>query len=251
MELILKQNQIDIWQTSVSLFHSNNAIDELTALLTDEDMTHIELIRRPSEKQVKIVSRAFLRAVLAKYTGLSPKAIQFARGLHGKPKLANPGMQFEFNLSHSDDLLACAVSLDQPVGIDVERIRYKRNLKHLSKSVFSSSEQCEFELLPEQHQESYFFDRWTLKESLIKATGQGLTTKLSKVSFGKSDAIASFSVSGQQLVEVSGEYASWLWPISVEHRLAVTMLDRASKAEPVTFRSFNFLPQRVASSAAA
>ncbi|MBR8845634.1 MULTISPECIES: 4'-phosphopantetheinyl transferase superfamily protein [Pseudoalteromonas] len=251
MELSLKKNQIDMWQTSVSLFQSNNAIDELTGLLTDEDIAHIELIRRYSEKQVKIVSRAFLRAVLAKYTGQSPKSIQFARGLHGKPKLANADMQFEFNLSHSDDLLACAVSLDQPVGIDVERIRYKRNLKHLGKSVFSPSEQCEFEQLSEQHQELYFFDRWTLKESLIKATGKGLTTKLSKVSFGKRDAIASFSVSGQQLVEVSGEYASWLWPISTEHRLAVTMLARASIAEPVTFRSFNFLPKRVAASAAA
>ena len=55
------KNQIDIWQTSVSLFQSNNAIDELTGLLTDEDTAHIELIRRLAEKQIKIVLSAFLR----------------------------------------------------------------------------------------------------------------------------------------------------------------------------------------------
>lgn len=53
------KNQIDIWQIADSLFRNNNAIGELTGLLTDEDIARIELKRRLSEKQVKIVSSAF------------------------------------------------------------------------------------------------------------------------------------------------------------------------------------------------
>ncbi|MBQ4847829.1 4'-phosphopantetheinyl transferase superfamily protein [Pseudoalteromonas sp. MMG005] len=210
MLLSLDENQIDIWQTSVSLFQENHAIGELEAMLTESGLEAIALIRRPSEKLVKVVSRAFLRSVLAKYTGLAPQAIQFERGLHGKPQLVNQGLSLEFNLSHSDNVLACALSKKNPIGLDVERIRFKRNLIRLGHPVFSEDEKREFESLPEAAKEAYFFDRWILKESLIKVTGQGLTTKLNNVSFGQSNASASFSAAGVQSMVVESEYASWL-----------------------------------------
>ncbi|MBE0366659.1 hypothetical protein [Pseudoalteromonas aurantia] len=47
MLLSLDENQIDIWQTSVSLFQENHAIGELEAMLTESDLEAIALIRRP------------------------------------------------------------------------------------------------------------------------------------------------------------------------------------------------------------
>lgn len=243
MELQLTNNQIDVWQTSLSLFEQNNALSELETLLTASDKQQISMLKRAPERKVKTVSRAFLRAVLAKYTGLQPTEIEFRQGLHGKPEIANAGYQLEFNLSHSDNVLACVICKDKPVGIDIERIRFKRNLKALVKSLFSESEYDEFEALSELKQEQYFYDRWTLKESLIKATGKGLTTKLSNVSFSQNDPVSSFCIDGLKLTKVSGHFFSWLWPISKQHRLAVTLLDDKNvKNTAIKFRSFHYLP---------
>jgi len=242
LELQLNKHQIDIWQTSLSLFEQNNALSDLDTLLTASDKEQVEKLKRNKERKVKTVSRAFIRAVLAKYTGLLPSEIQFRQGLHGKPEIANEGINLEFNLSHSDNMLACVICKDKPVGIDIERIRFKRNLKELVKSIFSESECHEFEALSESHQRQYFYDRWTLKESFIKATGKGLTTKLSNVSFSKSNAVSSFSIDGLKLTKVSGQFISWLWPISNQHRLAVTVLDKEHFHAVMKFRSFHYLP---------
>lgn len=243
--LSLRDDQIDIWQTSVSLFEENHALDGLQLLLTKSDKAHIAQIRRSSEQKVKIVSRAFLRSVLTKYTGIAPTQLCFSHGLHGKPRLANIGVSLEFNLSHSDNILACAVSRSFPVGIDVERVRSKRNLKRLGESVLSRDEWNEFDNLTAQEQQDYFFDRWALKESFIKAIGQGLTAKLNKVSFGRQDAVSSFSVNGTCLVDTEGSFSSWLWPISSQYRLAVTIMDETQQQRAIKIRSFNWLPKHV------
>ncbi|MBE0366658.1 hypothetical protein PAUR_a3705 [Pseudoalteromonas aurantia 208] len=54
--------------------------------------------------------------------------------------MVNEGLSLEFNLSHSDNVLACALSKKNPIGVDVERIRFKRNLIRLGHTVFSEDE---------------------------------------------------------------------------------------------------------------
>ena len=82
----------------------------------------------------------------------------------------------QFNLSHSGDYAMCIIG-DSPVGCDVERVR-KIALK-LADRFFAQSEK---EMISNQPTEddkiNTFFRLLTLKESYVKAEGQGLSIGL-------------------------------------------------------------------------
>lgn len=93
----------------------------------------------------------------------------------GKPYAQNLNLQF--NLSHSGKYVAAAFS-DKAIGIDIETPR-KIN-PGLTKRYFSEAELKHFETCDKHELE--FLKIWTRKESLLKATGIGIGTKLSDVS---------------------------------------------------------------------
>ena len=81
------------------------------------------------------------------------------------------GEDASFNLSHSGDYVMCSVDDSGEkavkVGCDLEQIKEPR-LK-LAKRYF-----CESEYKLVENNEDYFYRFWVLKESYVKATGEGL-----------------------------------------------------------------------------
>jgi len=86
---------------------------------------------------------------------------------HGKPRIEG----LEFNLSHSGNLVICAVS-EQPVGCDVEEVR--KAPKGVAERYFSCREQEYLSQFAEEEYDRAFFRLWTMKESYVKMTGEGL-----------------------------------------------------------------------------
>ncbi|KAK9108670.1 hypothetical protein Sjap_016730 [Stephania japonica] len=83
-----------------------------------------------------------------------------------------------FNISHSSSLIACGVTLDVPIGIDVEEKQrtLKSNLLSFTRRYFSSDEVeylCAISDPEIQRQE--FTKLWTLKEAYVKAIGRGFS----------------------------------------------------------------------------
>ena len=83
-------------------------------------------------------------------------------GEHGKPMVDG----LEFSLSHSGDLIICAV------GCDVEEIR--KAPKGVAERYFSDSEQEDLDQFSGEEYDKAFFRIWTLKESYVKMTGEGM-----------------------------------------------------------------------------
>ena len=90
---------------------------------------------------------------------------------HGKPRIEG----LEFNLSHSGNLVICAVS-EQPVGCDVEEVR--KAPKGVAERYFSCREQEYLSQFAEEEYDRAFFRLWTMKESYVKMTGEGLGVPL-------------------------------------------------------------------------
>lgn len=88
---------------------------------------------------------------------------------NGKPVFADPALP-HFNLSHCDLAVACAVSA-QPVGVDVES--YASYREDVAREVFNSDELQRVTGSP-----AMFAELWTVKESYLKYTGEGLSCDL-------------------------------------------------------------------------
>lgn len=98
---------------------------------------------------------------------------------NGKPYLK--GMeQYHFNISNTDGLVVCAVA-DMEIGVDAEKNKSFR--KGILKKCASSCETAYIMEKEEKVQQERFFQLWTLKESYIKMTGEGMRVPLNEVEF--------------------------------------------------------------------
>ena len=86
----------------------------------------------------------------------------------GKPYILDTDVQF--NLSHSGDMVMCAVC-EGPVGTDIEKMRPVS--RRVPPRIMSAEEKRIYDKSGDK--DAMFFAVWTLKEAYIKYTGRGLS----------------------------------------------------------------------------
>ncbi len=133
-------------------------------------------LSRPEERRRSLAAELLLKKVL-RDRALPWKELRYGFGGEGKPCLPElPG--FFFSLSHSGDW-AMAAGAGAEVGCDVERLREVR--PGLAGRYFCPEEAERIASLPGEEGRRLFFRCWTLKESFLKATGQGFRLPLNAV----------------------------------------------------------------------
>ena len=168
-------DQVHVWQTSLAA----SPLPDLPSVLSPDELERADRFGNPARRSAFLVARATLRGVLAHELGTDPAVLRFAIGPHGKPFLDNPSTALRFNLSHSGDIVLCAVAWGRDVGVDVERIKPDIDHTALARRFFSPLENQELASLPPALQRAAFFAAWTRKEALVKAWGAGLSLALS------------------------------------------------------------------------
>ena len=148
----LKQNQVDIWRVRLDLDPSS--LKDLKNLLSEEELARADRLRFEKQRKRFIAARGLLRRILSRYTGERPEELKFHYNSNGKPELLNKKVRF--NLSHTGDIALYAVTLNKPVGIDVEQIRKEVKYKELAKQYFSEQESNSILSLPEDQQKRAF-----------------------------------------------------------------------------------------------
>jgi 4'-phosphopantetheinyl transferase len=111
---------------------------------------------------------------------LPPAQLRFSYNAWGKPALTNDSGAdaLRFNLSHSHQLMICAVTCGRDIGIDLEHLRSDLAQLQIAEQFFSSQEVAVLSALPVEQQTKAFFNCWTRKEAYIKARGEGLSFAL-------------------------------------------------------------------------
>ncbi|MBJ6369817.1 4'-phosphopantetheinyl transferase family protein [Snuella sedimenti] len=84
---------------------------------------------------------------------------------------------FDFNISHSGEYVVCAMGENIKLGVDIEKI-VDIDFSHFSKTM--TPDQWK-EILFSINPSKTFFKYWTLKESIIKADGRGLSIPLLEI----------------------------------------------------------------------
>lgn len=155
-------------------------------VLGAEERGRLHAFVHARDRQAYLRSRLLLRRVLGERAGVAPESLVFRRLPGGKPAIDLPSSarSLAFNLSHTDGLVACAVSTDRhvDVGVDAEREHARVDALMRSSRVLSPREMQALQGLPdEQARRQRLFLLWTLKEACVKASGQGLTLDLSRL----------------------------------------------------------------------
>ena len=127
--------------------------------------------------------RAQVRLVLGALLQRSPESLEFEYGPAHKPRLRDGSL--EFNLSHSGDLALLAVAAADSVGIDVERVVESIDLLSIAERVFQPDERAIICGETGEPSACRFFEQWTLKEALLKATGTGFQIDPASISIGR------------------------------------------------------------------
>jgi len=147
---------------------------EATGLLAADEQARAAGFYFAPDRRRYIATRALLRRLLGRYTGAEPGELRFGYGAHGKPELrpAAGAPAVQFNVSHCDALALIAIARDNPVGVDLERLRDLPELGGLETQLLAA------EALPpntpEPVRRNHFFRHWTRLEAAGKLCGKGL-----------------------------------------------------------------------------
>lgn len=146
-------------------------LESVMPQLPRQRIEKIRAFRFEKDKKLSASVYLLLSEALEKEWGIK-EIPDFIYGENEKPFLSGlPAVHF--NLSHCDAAAVCAVS-DHPVGIDVEEI--KPHEDDLMRHVLSPEE---YEKVKNSEQPEIEFLRfWTMKESYLKLTGEGLNDNL-------------------------------------------------------------------------
>ena len=122
-----------------------------------------------------VIRRGILRCILGYYLNKLPQNVIITSNIYGKLELQNHPIAF--NLSYTNNLVVYAVTLGGDIGIDVEYIKKELDFIGLSSLVCSPEETPMFldTKLTNSIKLQKFYNLWTIKESIVKAAGYGLS----------------------------------------------------------------------------
>ena len=145
--------------------------NRLKPLLSAQRLDKVERMRTAPAVRASITAYVLLRIALLEEYGIN-EAVIFTFGGNNKPYLKDYPHIF-FSLSHSQNSVACVVAGNE-AGIDIQKTKAVN--KKLAKRVLTKDEYSKF--LSADEPNDYFCEIWTVKESFLKKTGDGITKEL-------------------------------------------------------------------------
>ena len=181
--LVLSRENIHIWRAVLDL--QEKRIEDLKKSLSEDEIIRADRFRYEQDKNRFISARGILRLILADYLSVEPGALRFDYENEGKPRLRSiTGKEdIQFNLSHSEGLALYVFTRGYEAGVDLERIRNFPEMEQIVEQLFAAGERALFGALPSGGKQKTFFNWWTRKEALTKATGKGLSYPLERIDF--------------------------------------------------------------------
>lgn len=149
-------------------------LDEAMTLLSEQRREQVAHYKLEGPRRQAVAAYLLLRKALREMYGIHDAPV-FEYDANGKPSILGHPEIF-FNLSHCRKAVACVVA-DSPVGIDVEETcRFSDSIARYT------LDDEEYESVVKADNPSQAFIRlWTMKEALLKYTGEGLRRDIKTV----------------------------------------------------------------------
>jgi 4'-phosphopantetheinyl transferase len=156
------------------------------------------------DRQLSIAGKLLLLDLLKDFKlsdKLDLKNLHYTR--FDKPYLNNA---FDFNISHTQNLVVCAATTTGNIGIDIEKIQ-PVTIEYWS-DYFTIEEIEAINKSSDKH--IAFYRTWTKKEAFIKAIGKGLNIQLSKINTVRNVIAYEHKSNYLHQVTIEGEYVCYV-----------------------------------------
>lgn len=241
----LAPGEVLVWSMEVGS-PSEEDITRWRRMLDPDEIAQADRHQIRSGRVTYIAAHALTRALLSHVGPVAPAEWRFTIGDRGKPELhSSLGSNLRFNLSHTFGLVAAAVCVEHDLGIDIEAGDRGTHGLRVAERFFSAPEVALVRDRAGEERKEAFFRIWTLKESYIKATGEGFRRSLQSFSFTLDPLTITFTP------EPSDDPGGWQFfeaRPTARHFLAVTL--RRPAHESATFRWRALAPEDVGAGSA-
>ena len=156
---------IKVFYTEISPQVMPDVYDKLLQSFPEKITERILRYTNERERNLRITGKALLAYALKKMPGQSATLGQYDYSPTNQPILLNSDLRF--SISHSGNMVVCAITNDHALGVDVERTKPVK--LELMKFYFDRESWFEIINAPDVYAE--FYRHWTMREAAIKASG--------------------------------------------------------------------------------
>ena len=177
----LYSDDIHVWV--IDLTSSAIKWDDYSVLLSRDELFRAQRYKFRDDRNNFITRRGILRLLLSFYINVEPSLIQFEYRSLGKPFIIplDHHQSIRFNLSHTRELAAIAITQFKEVGIDIEKCNSQIDYRQISERFFTENERIKLLSCREDKRIKMFTRIWTRKEAFVKALGLGMSMPLENI----------------------------------------------------------------------
>lgn len=151
-------------------------LDAFAARLSDSEAARYGRFVRPVRQRQFLVGRMLLRQAVGALLGVAPDKVSAQEQPGRAPRLTLAGSALAppfFSLSHSGHWVACAVSTDTALGLDIEMADPRRDIAALAGQAFDDAACAALLALPAPQRVAAFYQMWCAMEARIKLGAAG------------------------------------------------------------------------------
>ncbi len=228
---LIAADEIKVWFVSPQVFSHSSSYERFHGWLSPNELETYRKFRFEKDQHTYLIAHALLRAALSRCRAIEPSRWMFRTNAYQKPFVLEPSdtCDLHFNLSHTDGMVAVAITRAGQVGIDVETLSQDQIGIEIVQEVLSEDEYHDYLLQQPPDQHKRLLQYWTLKEAFVKATGLGITAGLKNHAFDLSGhphpKIRFLSTSDFS----SSDWRFWQYNLTTGHFLAVACQQDASR----------------------
>ncbi|XP_039816500.1 4'-phosphopantetheinyl transferase HetI-like isoform X2 [Panicum virgatum] len=178
------RREVHVWYLLPDELNDASQLKMYMDLLSPSERKNALSMNTEKLQKGAVLSRALVRTTLSRYCKVDPGSFEFKKNKFGKPEILwqsdDNKMEWplHFNISHTSSLIACGITMDNLIGIDIEEKKRKtaKNILSLARRYFTPSEVDYLAQIPDPDaQQKEFIKLWTLKEAYVKALGRGFS----------------------------------------------------------------------------
>lgn len=157
---------VQVFYTEISMQTTPDIYDKLLQSFPQDISDKILKYTNEKERHLRIIGKALLAYALKQpelQSGISLE--QYSYSASNQPVLS--GSDISFSISHSGNMVVCAVAKANAIGVDVERTKPVK----LDLMKFYFNRESWFEIINAPDVYAEFYRHWTMREAAIKASG--------------------------------------------------------------------------------